>query len=53
MDFAIVPPELLRPAVALNGEFSAARRYHQNNVRHLIEFAWRGIPIVGTSTSCI
>jgi len=35
-----------------NGEFSAARRYHINNVRHLVEFARLGIPIVGTSTSC-
>jgi glycerol-3-phosphate dehydrogenase subunit C len=35
-----------------NGEFEAARRYHQSNVRHLVEFARRGIPIVGTSTSC-
>jgi glycerol-3-phosphate dehydrogenase subunit C len=35
-----------------NGEFPAARRYHQGNVRSLVEFARRGIPIVGTSTSC-
>jgi len=35
-----------------NGEFPAARRYHASNLRHLIEFAKQGIPIVGTSTSC-
>jgi glycerol-3-phosphate dehydrogenase subunit C len=35
-----------------NGEFAAARRYHLNNVRSLVEFAHQGIPIVGTSTSC-
>ncbi len=36
-----------------NGEFKAARKYHQNNVRHLVEYARQGIPIIGTSTSCI
>lgn len=35
-----------------NGEFAAARRYHQNNVRSLVTYARQGIPIVGTSTSC-
>jgi glycerol-3-phosphate dehydrogenase subunit C len=35
-----------------NGEFSAARRYHLGNVRKLSEYAYQGIPIVGTSTSC-
>jgi glycerol-3-phosphate dehydrogenase subunit C len=35
-----------------NGEFHAARRYHQNNVSALLQFAREGIPIVGTSTSC-
>ena len=35
-----------------NGEFSTARRYHENNVRHLVKYARQGIPIVGTSTSC-
>jgi len=35
-----------------NGEFGAARKYHANNVRHLVEFARQGIPIIGTSTSC-
>jgi glycerol-3-phosphate dehydrogenase subunit C len=36
-----------------NGEFTAARRHHVNNVRYLVEYAREGIPIVGTSTSCI
>jgi glycerol-3-phosphate dehydrogenase subunit C len=35
-----------------NGEFTAARRYHQSNVRHMVEYPRQGIPIVGTSTSC-
>jgi glycerol-3-phosphate dehydrogenase subunit C len=35
-----------------NGEFNAARKYHQSNVRSLVEYARQGIPIVGTSTSC-
>jgi len=35
-----------------NGEFKAARAYHENNVRSLVEYARQGIPIVGTSTSC-
>ena len=35
-----------------NGEFKAARKYHQKNVDSLVEFAKQGIPIVGTSTSC-
>lgn len=35
-----------------NGEFTAARRYHQSNVHHLVEYARQDIPIVGTSTSC-
>jgi glycerol-3-phosphate dehydrogenase subunit C len=35
-----------------NGEFAAARKYHTNNVRHLVDYAREGIPIIGTSTSC-
>jgi glycerol-3-phosphate dehydrogenase subunit C len=35
-----------------NGEFKAARRYHQSNVNSLVAYARQGIPIVGTSTSC-
>ena len=49
----IVPPQNCCGLPLLsNGEFDAARRYHENNVRHLVEYARKGIPIVGTSTSC-
>lgn len=49
----IVPPQNCCGLPLLsNGEFRAARKYHQNNVRSLVEYAQKGIPIVGTSTSC-
>lgn len=49
----IVPPQNCCGLPLLsNGEFSAARNYHENNVRHLVQYARQGIPIVGTSTSC-
>jgi glycerol-3-phosphate dehydrogenase subunit C len=49
----IVPPQNCCGLPLLsNGEFPAARRYHQSNVNHLVEFARQGIPIIGTSTSC-
>ncbi len=49
----IIPPQNCCGLPLLsNGEFDAARKYHQNNVQHLVEYARRGIPIVGTSTSC-
>ncbi len=49
----IVPPQNCCGLPLLsNGEFPAARRYHTSNVRHLVDYASRGIPIVGTSTSC-
>lgn len=35
-----------------NGEFSTAQRLHEQNVAALLPYARRGIPIVGTSTSC-
>jgi glycerol-3-phosphate dehydrogenase subunit C len=35
-----------------NGEFDAARRSHERNIASLLPYAQRGIPIVGTSTSC-
>ena len=35
-----------------NGQFAAARRYAETNVRTLAPFAAAGLPIVGTSTSC-
>jgi glycerol-3-phosphate dehydrogenase subunit C len=36
-----------------NGDFKAARRYARNNVAWLEPYARRGIPIVGTSASCM
>ena len=36
-----------------NGDFAAARRYARTNVESLVEYARRGIPIVGPSASCI
>ena len=35
-----------------NGEFTAARSYHESNVRSLVEYVRQGYEIVGTSTSC-
>ncbi len=35
-----------------NGEFDAARRYHEGNVSKLIKYVRQGYDIVGTSTSC-
>jgi glycerol-3-phosphate dehydrogenase subunit C len=49
----IIPPQNCCGLPPLsNGEFPAARRYHQSNVNHLVEYARQGIPIIGTSTSC-
>jgi glycerol-3-phosphate dehydrogenase subunit C len=49
----IVPPQNCCGLPLLsNGEFPAARRYHENNVKSFIRYARQGIPIVGTSTSC-
>jgi glycerol-3-phosphate dehydrogenase subunit C len=49
----IVPPQNCCGLPLLsNGEFNAARRYHQSNVRKLISYAREGYAIVGTSTSC-
>lgn len=36
-----------------NGDFAAARRYARTNIESLVEYARRGIPIVGTSASCM
>jgi glycerol-3-phosphate dehydrogenase subunit C len=35
-----------------NGAFPEARRHHEYNLKRLLDYAQRGIPIVGTSTSC-
>jgi len=49
----IIPPQNCCGLPLLsNGEFAAARRFHENNVHHLVPYAREGIPIVGTSTSC-
>jgi glycerol-3-phosphate dehydrogenase subunit C len=49
----IIPPQNCCGLPLLsNGEFAAARRYHENNLRSLAPCARQGIPIVGTSTSC-
>ncbi len=36
-----------------NGEFTAARKYHLSNIRHLLPYIRQNIPVVGTSTSCV
>ena len=49
----IVPPQNCCGLPLLsNGEFPAARKYHRSNVQHLVDYVRKGIPIVGTSTSC-
>ncbi len=35
-----------------NGEFDAAQKYHESNVKKLIDYVKQGYVIVGTSTSC-
>lgn len=35
-----------------NGEFDAARNYHESNIKKLIDYVKQGYVIVGTSTSC-
>lgn len=36
-----------------NGDFKAAEGRHMHNVEHLLPYVRKGIPVVGTSTSCI
>jgi glycerol-3-phosphate dehydrogenase subunit C len=49
----IVPPQNCCGLPMLsNGEFKAARRYHEGNVSKLAHYAHEGYDIVGTSTSC-
>lgn len=49
----LVPPQNCCGLPLLsNGEFAAARVYHQNNIDHLIGYIRQGYVIVGTSTSC-
>lgn len=49
----IVPPQNCCGLPMLsNGEFGAARRYHESNIAALLPYARQGYPIIGTSTSC-
>lgn len=54
LGYEVIVPEARCCGLPLlsNGEFGAARRYHEANVASLIGYARAGIPIVGTSTSC-
>lgn len=49
-----VPPQTCcgLPAQS-NGDFKAARNYAHTNVESLVDYARRGIPIVGTAASCM
>jgi glycerol-3-phosphate dehydrogenase subunit C len=53
-DFEVIVPKQNCCGLPLlsNGEFPAARKYEQGNVRSLAEYARQGYAIVGTSTSC-
>ncbi len=35
-----------------NGEFDAAQKYHESNIKKLIDYVKQGYVVVGTSTSC-
>jgi glycerol-3-phosphate dehydrogenase subunit C len=49
----IIPPQQCCGLPLLsNGDFPAARNAHEGNVASLISYVRRGIPVVGTSTSC-
>lgn len=49
----LVPPQNCCGLPLLsNGEFAAARTYHQSNIDQLIGYVRQGYVIVGTSTSC-
>ena len=49
----IVPPQgCCGLPLQSNGLFKAARRYAETNLKHLLPFVERQIPIVGTSSSC-
>ncbi len=50
----IVPPlQCCGLPMQSNGDFEAARRYARRNVAWLEPYARRGVPIVGTSASCM
>jgi glycerol-3-phosphate dehydrogenase subunit C len=49
----IVPPQNCCGLPLLsNGEFEAARQYHESNIKKLIDYVKAGFVVVGTSTSC-
>jgi glycerol-3-phosphate dehydrogenase subunit C len=49
----VVPPQDCCGLPLLsNGEFAAARKYHDRNIRNLIDYVKSGYAVVGTSTSC-
>lgn len=49
----IVPPQNCCGLPMLsNGEFDAASRYHDHNIKRMLAYAEAELPIVGTSTSC-
>ncbi len=53
--FEVIVPEQNCCGLPLlsNGEFPAARKYHQGNIRKLLPWIEQGFAVVGTSTSCI
>jgi len=55
LGFEIIVPPLQCCGLPMqsNGDFDAARRYARRNVAWLAPYARRGIPIVGTSASCM
>jgi glycerol-3-phosphate dehydrogenase subunit C len=36
-----------------SGAHAAARQYHEHNIAHLLPYARRGLPIIGTSPGCL
>jgi len=55
LGFEVIVPPLYCCGLPMqsNGDFKAARRYARQNVTWLEPYARRGIPIVGTSASCM
>jgi glycerol-3-phosphate dehydrogenase subunit C len=52
IEVAVPPQTCCALPMLSNGEFDAARRYYEHNVRMLAPWARSGYEIVGTSTSC-
>lgn len=51
-EVALAPQRCCGLPMLSNGEFKAARAYHEANVRALVPWIKRGYVVVGTSTSC-